>query len=186
MNDERWLPVAGYEDRYEVSDQGRVRAIFRGRGRASRVPRLISLKPDGSGYRCLWLTDGTSAGAASFADRGYRREYVHRLVLEAFVGPAPDGYVCRHLNDDRLDCRLSNLVWGTQLDNLADAARNERILRGEARRCTKLTEAKVLEIRRRVANGERRTELATEFGVSLRTIGDVLDRSWQWLAEAAA
>jgi len=45
---------------------------------------------------------------------------VHRMVLETFVGSAPDGMVCRHLNGDPADNRLSNLAWGTRADNNRD------------------------------------------------------------------
>jgi len=43
---------------------------------------------------------------------------VHRLVCEAFHGPAPEGAVCMHVNEDYRDNRASNLRWGTQKENL--------------------------------------------------------------------
>jgi HNH endonuclease len=40
--------------------------------------------------------------------------YVHRLVLEAFAGPCPEGAEPRHLNGDRADNRWpQNLEWVT-------------------------------------------------------------------------
>lgn len=45
---------------------------------------------------------------------------VHSLVLEAFVGPRPEGLECRHLNGNPLDSRLENLRWGTKSENYAD------------------------------------------------------------------
>jgi hypothetical protein len=36
---------------------------------------------------------------------------VYELVLEAFVGAAPDGYQVEHLDGDRSNNRLSNLCW---------------------------------------------------------------------------
>jgi HNH endonuclease len=51
-----------------------------------------------------------------------RNVWVHHLVLEAFVGPAPEGKpICRHFPDrDRHNNRLDNLQWGTYLENEAD------------------------------------------------------------------
>lgn len=44
---------------------------------------------------------------------------VHRLICEAFNGPAPDGCdVCMHKDENAANNRPSNLVWGTQEQNL--------------------------------------------------------------------
>lgn len=50
--------------------------------------------------------------------------YVHHLVLEAFVGPAPVGTVGLHWDDDPARNHLDNLRWGTRADNFADFVRN--------------------------------------------------------------
>lgn len=46
--------------------------------------------------------------------------YVHDLVCRAFHGLPKQGQVVLHGNDDRLDCRASNLCWGTQSKNIKD------------------------------------------------------------------
>jgi len=44
---------------------------------------------------------------------------VHRVVCEAFHGPAPfPKSVVIHLNEDATDNRAENLKWGTQKENL--------------------------------------------------------------------
>jgi hypothetical protein len=44
---------------------------------------------------------------------------IHRLVCEAFHGPAPfDGAVVMHLDENAANNRASNLKWGTQKENL--------------------------------------------------------------------
>ena len=44
---------------------------------------------------------------------------VHRLVCEAFHGPAPsDKPIVIHINENALDNRPENLKWGTQKENL--------------------------------------------------------------------
>lgn len=50
---------------------------------------------------------------------------VHRIVCEAFNGPAPVGCnTVRHLDDVKHNNVPDNLAWGTQADNMADAVRN--------------------------------------------------------------
>ena len=44
---------------------------------------------------------------------------VHRLVCEAFNGAAPeDANVCMHIDENSANNRPSNLLWGTQKENL--------------------------------------------------------------------
>jgi hypothetical protein len=51
---------------------------------------------------------------------------VHTLVLEAFVGPRPDGMVTRHLDGDPSNNRLSNIAYGTPRENSLDRVRHGR------------------------------------------------------------
>lgn len=103
---ETWKATPGV-DGYEVSTLGRVRSYFMRNGRALRKePRL--LKPAlRNGYLRVRV--------------GKRLRDVHTLVLEAFVGPRPPGYVARHFPDrTRTNCRLSNLQWGSYQENSDD------------------------------------------------------------------
>lgn len=51
--------------------------------------------------------------------RKYGNLKVHRLVCEAFHGPAPDGKpIVIHLDENSLNNRPENLKWGTQKENL--------------------------------------------------------------------
>lgn len=115
---ETWRPIPGYEGIYDASDQGRIRSLDRIKvdklGRQFKVKgRVLRLTPDKDGYPQCTL---------SKKNKQVLRK-AHRLVLEAFVGPRPDGMVTRHLNDDRADPRLENLTYGTQAENCADALR---------------------------------------------------------------
>src|SRR5699024_9639299 len=56
---------------------------------------------------------------------GYTRR-VHRLVMEAFVGPCPEGMEVCHWNDNASDNRLSNLRYDTRSANTMDMIRNGR------------------------------------------------------------
>lgn len=113
---ERWRPVVGYEHGYQVSDLGRVRSIPRVTSRSTLPGGPISPARTGTRRSYLFVHlygDGTS-----------EQKYVHRLVLEAFVGPCPPGLETRHLNGDSFDNRLSNLRWGTRAENAADRIRH--------------------------------------------------------------
>ncbi len=103
---------------------------------------------------------------------------VHALVLEAFVGPRPAGQVCRHLDGEKTNNRLANLQWGTGAENWADMVRHGRAPLGSRQIQAKLTEADVLEIRRRAKSGKYGVQrrLAREYGVSDTIISHIVNR----------
>lgn len=78
--------------------------------------------------------------------RGYFAVAV--LVLTAFRGSKPIGCLCRHLNGQSKDNRLSNLRWGTPTENQHDRRRHGTIVLGEASPLAKLTAQDVRRIRR--------------------------------------
>jgi hypothetical protein len=112
---------------------------------------------------------------------GGRWYKVHRFVLECFVGPCPAGMMCRHIDGDRTNNRLSNLAWGTAAENKADAIAHGTSVNGERTGTAKLTESQVLAIRQ---DGRPHHALAAEYGVGKSTIGRIKIReSWAYLAD---
>lgn len=99
--------VPGHE-RYRVSTSGTVQSFAKGEWRD------LKLSPNRAGYPCVSLS----------TPDGPKAIRVHTLVLIAFVGPRPEGMVCRHLNDNPADNRLENLAWGTYSENSRDSVRN--------------------------------------------------------------
>jgi hypothetical protein len=159
---ERWRPIPGYERLYEVSDLGRVFGIKRG--------RLITGTLLGE-YRAVHLSKNGVA----------RWELVHRLVLLAFVGPAPEGLEACHADGSRDNNALTNLRWATPKENAADRIRHGR----QARRCgtsnpqAKLTDRQVRLIRQ--SQGRLRIT-ADKFGVSEQTVWSIRNRvGWRHL-----
>lgn len=157
--EERWLAVAGYP-KYEVSTFGRVRGVPRrvvaGHGWREAGGKLLRPQPDAAGYPKVALR---GEGKITLA-------YVHRLVLEAFVGPCPPGMEARHRDGNPANNRADNLCWGTHAENIADRRRHGTAPLGERSGTAKLTEAKVREIKQRLAAGASQHPLAREFGIS--------------------
>lgn len=117
---EIWKDVPGYEGQYQVSDQGRVRSLDRTISQLSRYGALYLKHVKG-----VMLRPGRMpAGHMSVSLGRSNSQCVHKLVLLAFVGPAPEGHECLHDNGDPSDNRLANLRWGTRSDNIRDAIRH--------------------------------------------------------------
>lgn len=150
-------PIPSTGGLYSAGDDGR---IYRGGQH---------LKPWRGGYEQQY--EMVSAGEQ-------RKAYVHRLVCEAFYGPAPDGMPeVRHLDGDSLNNRPENLDWGTKEQNAADRSAHGRASR-EAHPAGKLTEEAVAEMHA-LRDSMTRPALAARFGVAKGTVDDVLDgRTW--------
>ena len=109
---EEWRPILGYEGLYEVSNYGRVRSLDRWvNGRAGarcwRRGKLLSPTSSPRNYQLLtlWLSGKGS------------HQRVHVLVLEACVGPRPNGLVACHNDGNGANNQLSNLRWDTTSSN---------------------------------------------------------------------
>lgn len=168
---EIWRPVCGFPD-YEVSDLGRVR---RSRPDArNHAGRLLTPWAGNHEYLMVGLArDG----------RNHRR-LVHRLVCEAFHGPAPtSSHQVAHGDGTRRNNRADNLRWATRAENMRDcvahgtqatgprhgrSTKPERTPRGELHGAAKLTEAAVIAIRSATSRTGR--SLATEHGISPATV----------------
>lgn len=105
----------GHEGNYEVSNAGSVRSLDRLDHKGSRR----------SGARINAAVAKSGHLYATLSRNGHRRKVgVHVLVLEAFVGPRPDGMDGCHWNGDPGDNRLPNLRWDTRSANILDSVRN--------------------------------------------------------------
>lgn len=156
---ESWRPVADC-DAYEVSDRGNVRRVKPGRGTRTG---LLKLSERGDGYLEVSIcVDGRS-----------RRQTVHRLVAQAFLG-LPDDLDVDHRDADRSNNDVFNLRPCTKADNNRySAARG--VHAGERHGMAKLAEADVLRIRSLAARGVPQKELASEYGVWPSAISKIVN-----------
>lgn len=104
--DEEWRPVPDFP-LYVVSNYGRIWSSRKTRGVEGRIMRLV---PDDKGYMTTRLVN----------ESGGKTIKAHVLVAQVFIGPRPDGLQVRHLDSDKTNNALSNLAYGTQLENMAD------------------------------------------------------------------
>jgi NUMOD4 motif len=174
---ERWLPVAGYEGLYEVSDLGRVRSLT----------RTVQTRAGARVYKGRMLKTYINAGTRGYPfvrlSRVGAQEncQVHALVLHAFAGPRPPGQETRHGPGGKTDASLVNLSYGTRSENLADRVRDGQDNRGERHYGAKLTWDAVAEIRQRVAVGEEQRSIAREYGVTFQNISAIVNwRTWRF------
>lgn len=169
---ERWLPVAGWDYWYAVSDLGRLRRLAG--SRQTPTARLLRPTKGSSGYLKVELQ---RAGVSQTWN-------VHALVAEAFIGPRPEGYQVNHKNGIKTDNRLANLEWTTPAGNNRHAQQLglvKPVTSEEQLSHAKLTAEQVREIRR-LRGTVSGAALAARFGVGPRAIGRIWSgERWRWL-----
>lgn len=160
---ELWRPIAGLESRYEVSDRGRVRTLSTYRLRY----RGLILKPwiQNKGYHYVSHRDTSTHRRICYA--------VHRLVLDAFVGPCPDGKQVAHGDGNPCNNHISNLRWATAKENIADRTMHGRTRFGEDNGSAKLDAGCVKTIKRLRSIGLSAYEIARLACVSPSTIQSI-------------
>lgn len=164
---EIWKNVAAF---YQVSNLGNVRRLshfgVRKDGVRYKKPgRLMSGSPDKDGYIQVRIEG--------------RLMSVHRLVAAAFIGPCPVNMEVAHNNGVRSDCSADNLRYDTHAGNIQD-----QIAHGSRRRGVnaKLTVNQVIEVKKRLTDGESNASIARLFGVEPSMISNIKrGKIWSWL-----
>lgn len=155
---------------YYVTEDGRVLSCRSNSGKADKPSRDLAPQPNRTGHMRVRLSN---RGKTTMA-------FVHKLVLEAFVGSCPDGLVSRHKDGNPANNRLGNLEWATSSVNRMDMWAHGTMPHGSGMVGSKLDEAIVLDMRIRfAAGGVDVQDLAEDYGVNPTTIGNAL-RGVNW------
>lgn len=145
--------IVPFNGRYRVSNIGRVQS------RRSGEWLDIKQQTDRGGYRYVGL---------SYGKRGsVKLMKVHRLVLAAFRGMSP--LQCRHLDGNRSNNRLSNLAYGTAIENSQDRDRHGTTRKGRFHGMARLNPidvARVKAIDKLLMAGIKQRHIAAAIGVS--------------------
>jgi hypothetical protein len=113
--EEIWKDIPGYEGVYQVSNLGNVKAV---NYRNTKKHRYLKPSLNSSGYEQvqLWVNGQKKALG------------VHLLVAISFLGHTPNklkGLVVDHINNDRIDNKLSNLQLISHRHNLSKDQKNK-------------------------------------------------------------
>lgn len=161
-----YRPIPNYSGYFAGTDG----SIWTIRRHNKNKPKRLNPKPNRYGYFQV---------ALSFNNKEVGR-HVHSLILETFVGPRPDGYVTRHLNNIKTDNRLENLEWSTQAVNLSDRFKFGTVRLGEDHGMSKLTEKDVLEIIGLLKDGMIFADISRKIGISKFAISCIASkRTWK-------
>jgi uncharacterized protein (DUF433 family) len=116
---EKWSKIKNFEDRYEISNYGRLKRLAKIHPNSGNLSPEMILKPPISqyGYNTTLLTK----------EGGERINYkIHRLVAEYFVhNQNPDEFqIVNHIDGDKLNNHYTNLEWTNAQGNVTHAIKN--------------------------------------------------------------
>lgn len=174
---EQWKYIPGYEGLYIVSNMGKIKSMgfFRsGKYLERKKPMLLKPARGHNGYLFVELRNNKIG----------KLKRVSRIVLEAFVGPCPDGHeACHFPHRDKENNRLDNLRWDTRSNNEKDKLIHGTDCRGEKNTLSKLTEKEVIKIRGLLkSKNHTHRAIADIYGVARTTITSISNAcNWSWL-----
>lgn len=175
---EIWKEGLYWEGLYEVSNMGRVRNIQRwvkSKGPGKKFLPVVIRKPQLNryGYPVVCLNGKPKAVLKS----------IHRMVVEAFIGPIPDGMQVNHKDGNKENNHLDNLEICTGSQNQLHRHRVLGQHRGEKHPRAVLTNKSVRQIIKMFDDGFSNREIGERFGVDRTTIGHIKKgKTWGWLS----
>lgn len=165
-----WKPILGFEDCYQVSDEGLVARTMTYGKKPNPRWKMVAQRIKKTGYVTYHLCKGNESSDLR----------AHRLVWEAFNGQIPIGLEINHKNGIKTDNRLVNLEVLTKSENMKHKFRElhcppaQNPSPGSKNGCAKLSEADIPTIIAMSRSGKYQYEIAKQFGVSQRAIGRIL------------
>lgn len=156
---EEWRDVPGYDGYYQISSHGNIRSIRK------------EMKPvdNSRGYLRVGLVK----------NKTYKWRSIHSLVIEAFIGPRPDGMQVEHIDHNKKNNFVGNLRYCTPKENTARNFVDGNSLVGEDHPNHKLTSDQVRQIKANEGKIGQKA-MARKYGVSRRAISMILKgRTWK-------
>lgn len=168
---EVFVPVKGYENRFKISNYGRLISFNRvGRGRVLPDEKEMKCTVDKAGYKSTTLQ---VMGKKRWCVR------IHTLVALHFVkNEKPNKYdTVNHMDGNKRNNYAGNLEWCTRGENMAHAFRIGLIdKKGENSPMAKLKTPEVIKIRAMYESGHVQSEIAALFGIGRRHVSDIVNR----------
>lgn len=110
---EEWRDIKGYEGKYQVSNEGRVRSLDRiGIRGYNYKGKILKSRPNKRGY--MWVV---------LEGKNYS---VHRLVAETFISNPNNYPIINHKDENTSNNCIDNLEWCTNEYNINYGTANKR------------------------------------------------------------
>jgi len=164
---EIWKPIPGYEDKYEISNLGRVR------NKKSGLFRQFQIKKRGKGYYCF--------NVYNEKDKKNETLMVHRIVAKVFIDNPHNKPHVNHIDGNSFNNCVNNLEWVTPKENVLHSFKQKNKTYKQQLGARKLTKEQILEIRKILSkrnpfdkkHNPTNKEIGSMFGVDAGVISNI-------------
>jgi len=167
---EIWKDILGYKGLYSISNCGKVKSFIKHNGTNERI-----LKPykNNKGYLVVHLSKNDKRKLFK----------IHKLVLEAFVGPCPPGMESCHNNGNKENNFIGNLRYDTHKNNNRDKNKHGTMpdQRGSKNGNSLAKDCQVKEIKILLTEGKLNIrEISEKCKISIHIVKDIKrNRTWK-------
>lgn len=126
----------------------------------------------------IWTASKLKAGYGKIRNH-YKHLLAHRVSYQINNGEIPPGMFVCHSCDNPSCVNPAHLFLGSRADNEADKVAKGRQIKGESHHKSKLNDSEVLEIRKRIKDGETCRGIAKIYNVDF-TLISLIGRGKIW------
>ena len=170
---EKWMRIVGYEDYYQISNQGNIKSMDQKvrythavtkdeffRNKKSRIMKQVTNSKNGYNYVTLRMPN--------INPKTYS---IHRLVAEAFKSNKDNLPCVNHIDGDKVNNNSNNLEWCTHKQNSRHASKNNLMIKGDKHYKSILSDAQVIDIRK---SKDTIVNLAKRYNVEYRSMWQIV------------
>lgn len=174
-NKEKWISINGFDGFYSISNKGRIKSLDR--TITDKIGRKYIVK--GRIMRPCISFKQEYPMISFYKNNKGETHYIHRLMGQYFI-PNPNNYSqINHKNGNKKDFRLCNLEWVTRSENNNHAYSSGLKRSGQNHPFSKLTNKKVLLIRRLKPNMSY-SKICKKFDICIGTAQRIVKRkAWK-------
>ena len=150
-------PIAGYEDLYAASPDGKIFSI-KGSRKSGFRPQILTPRKVSLGYQ----------GVTLCKDRVHKQVLVHRIIAQTFIPNPESKKTVNHKDGNKQNNRVENLEWSTQKEQIQHSIKTGLTVfeTGEQARNFKLTNKTVVQIKALLSNHVPQQTIADTYGIS--------------------
>lgn len=166
--EEIWKDIEELEGYYQISNFGNTKRKSRKANNPQVLPEKSARQQNnGKGYMQLYVS----------INRARKMLYIHRLVAKYFIENPKNKPFVNHIDSDRSNNHCTNLEWCTHDENMSHASKFGNLQKGETAWACKLSEQKVLALRRlfRMNPKFHKSNVAKKLGVADSTIHKIIN-----------